>query len=150
MKKLVNFLKKLSLNLKGSSVDYSSTLWKNVIIHGNKLRLGSNSGIGDNVVIWANDEVVIGNNVLIAANTVITSAGHPLNKKYRSKIIKEPVIIEDFCWIGANCTILPGVRLKKNTIVAAGSVVHKSINESLEENILIGGIPAQIIKRNVD
>ena len=87
MKKLVNFLKKLSLNLKGSSVDYSSTLWKNVIIHGNKLRLGSNSGIGDNVVIWANDEVVIGNNVLIAANTVITSAGHPLNKKYRSKII---------------------------------------------------------------
>lgn len=144
---LVNILRRLRLRLKGSQICSTSVIWSNVKVYGKGLHVGCSSGLGDNLVIWANSEVRIGSNVLIAANTVITSAGHPKDWKSRHKVISSPIRIDDYCWIGANCTILPGVHLRKNTIVAAGSVVTNQINEVNSENCVIGGIPAKIIKR---
>lgn len=54
-----------------------------------------------------------------------------------------PVTIEDGCWIGANVTILKGVTLGHDSVVAAGSVVTKSC----EPYSIIGGVPAKLIRR---
>jgi len=61
---------------------------------------------------------------------------------YDEKIIPRPVIIEDFVWIGANVTILPGVVIEEGAIVAGGSVVTKRV----PKGSVVGGNPAKIIK----
>ena len=53
-----------------------------------------------------------------------------------------PVVIEDGCWIGANVTILKGVRVGRGSVIAAGAVVTKSC----EPYSIIGGVPAKLIK----
>ena len=53
-----------------------------------------------------------------------------------------PVHIEENAWLGANATILPGVTVGKNAIVAAGAVVTKDV----PANTIVAGIPARVIK----
>jgi maltose O-acetyltransferase len=53
------------------------------------------------------------------------------------------IIIGDDVWIGMDCTILGGVSIGNGSVVAAGSVVTKSI----PDNVLVGGVPAKVIKR---
>ena len=56
--------------------------------------------------------------------------------------IAKPVTIGNDVWIGANCTILPGVTIGNNVVVAAGAVVTKDV----PDNCVAGGVPAKIIK----
>ena len=111
---------------------------------------GKNIHVGDyflanyNVTILDIREVTIGNNVMIAPNTLITTVNHPLNPMGRRKhlCIAKPVKIGNDVWIGANVVILPGVTIGNNVVIAAGAVVTKDI----PDNVLVGGIPAKIIK----
>jgi acetyltransferase-like isoleucine patch superfamily enzyme len=80
----------------------------------------------------------------------IFSANHNWDKAlkipYDEKIIHKPVIIEDFVWVGANVTILPGVVIEEGAIVAGGSVVTKRV----KKGSILGGNPAKFIKmRNI-
>ena len=111
---------------------------------------GKNIHVGDyflanyNVTILDIREVTIGDNVMIAPNTLITTVNHPLNPMGRRKHlgIAKPVKIGNDVWIGANVVILPGVTIGNNVVIAAGAVVTKDI----PDNVLVGGIPAKIIK----
>lgn len=58
----------------------------------------------------------------------------------------QPVTIEDGCWIGANVTILKGVTIGHDSVVAAGSVVTKSC----EPYSIIGGVPAKLIRKRFE
>jgi acetyltransferase-like isoleucine patch superfamily enzyme len=60
----------------------------------------------------------------------------------RYKECKGGPVVEDYARIGANCTILPGVRIGRNSLVGAGSVVTKDV----PENSVVAGCPARIIK----
>jgi len=55
----------------------------------------------------------------------------------------DPIVIEDYCWLGANSVILPGVKLGCHVIISAGGVATKSF---AKDNIVIGGMPARILK----
>ena len=111
---------------------------------------GKNIHVGDyflanyNVTILDIREVKIGDNVMIAPNTLITTVNHPLNPMGRRKHlgVAKPVKIGNDVWIGANVVILPGVTIGNNVVVAAGAVVTKDI----QDNVLVGGIPAKVIK----
>lgn len=94
-------------------------------------------------------QIIIGDNVLIGTNAIIrTSDGHTLiNVKTREPLNKtEDVIIDNNVWIGANCTILKGTYISKGSIVGACSLINKKFEE---ENIVIAGNPAKILKHNV-
>lgn len=54
----------------------------------------------------------------------------------------QPITIGNDVWIGGNVTILPGVRIGNNVVIAAGAVVTKDI----PDNCLAGGIPAKVLK----
>ena len=54
-----------------------------------------------------------------------------------------PIVLQNNCYLGANCTILMGVNLGENCLVAAGSVVTKSF----PANVLVAGVPAKIVKK---
>ena len=58
------------------------------------------------------------------------------------QIQNPPIMIKDRAWIGANATILTGVTIGKNAVVAAGAVVTKDV----PDNCMVGGVPAKIIK----
>lgn len=89
------------------------------------------------------DEIYIGNYTQISSNVGIISANHnPYNNAKHEK--KKPIIIGEYCWIGMNSVILPGVELGDFTVVGAGSIVTKSFKEGY---CVIAGNPAVIIKR---
>ena len=86
--------------------------------------------------------VEIGDNVIIASHSVITSQTHDRNSKlYRKENIMKPVKIGDNVWIGAGAIILPGVSIGNSSIVGAGSVVTKDVLS----NTVVMGIPARVV-----
>lgn len=79
---------------------------------------------------------------VIAPNVSLLSEAHPLDPLKRQSLVSAPVHIKKNAWIGANATILQGVTVGKDTVVAAGSVVVNDV----PDNTLVGGIPAKFIK----
>lgn len=96
---------------------------------------GTNISIGDhfyanhNLTILDGTLVTIGNYVFIGPNCVISTAGHPVDAELRNKglEIALPISIGNNVWIGANVSILPGVKIGNNVVIGAGSVVTKDI-----------------------
>ena len=88
--------------------------------------------------------MTIGNNVLIGPGVVISSVGHPISTKGRRAHLARtnPVVIGDDVWIGANATIIPGVTIGNNVIIAAGAVV----TEDVPDNCMVAGVPARFVK----
>lgn len=105
------------------------------------IKIGSGVVFNPGVYIQARGSVEIGSNVVLSRNACIFDAS--LDIESLSEHIVKPVIIGDDCWIGANATIVPGIKLGSGIIVAAGSVVTKSF----DDNVIIGGNPAIILKR---
>lgn len=116
---------------------------KNSTVVGN-IKIGVNSSVGatPGCYIQGKGSIEIGNYTIIAPNVGIISANHNLYNY--SLHDKSEVKIGDYCWIGMNSVILPGVELGNHIIVAAGSVVTKDFKEGY---CVIGGTPAKVIKR---
>jgi acetyltransferase-like isoleucine patch superfamily enzyme len=109
---------------------------------------GLNIEIGKNVIVnhactfMSIGGIIIEDNVLIGPKVNIITADHSTNPDERDSIIASPVCIRENVWIGANATILKGVTIGINSVVAAGSVVTKDI----PDNCIYGGVPAKHIK----
>lgn len=96
------------------------------------IEIGDNSGLGENAKIES--DVFIGKNVMMGPECYIYTRNHNFNDKSIPMIEQgfsenKSVIIEDDVWIGSRVTILPGVRIKKGTVIGAGSVVTKDTPE---------------------
>ena len=93
-------------------------------------------------------KIIIGDHVLIGPNTGIYTAIHPTDPEIRANGIQKakPIIIEDKAWIGGSVTILPGVKIGYGSIIGAGSVVTKDI----EEMSIAAGNPAKVIRKITD
>lgn len=111
---------------------------------------GLNISLGDNVLINYNTVILdigpveIGNDVLIGPGTVIATVNHATDpeKRLGHIAVMKPVKICDNVWIGSNCSILPGVTIGENSVVAAGAVVDKDV----PANCIVGGVPARVIR----
>jgi len=110
-----------------------------------KIEIGNNSDVGSMCRIYG--RVKIGDGVMMAPEVIILTQNHkhdrtdiPMFKQGFDK--EQEVIIEDDVWIGTRVIILPGVRVGKGSILAAGSVVTKDVLPYA----IVGGVPAKIIK----
>ena len=111
---------------------------------------GCNISVGENFfanygcVILDVNRVTIGKNCMLAPCVKIFSATHPVKaeERYNGVELGLPITIGDNCWIGGGAIINPGVTLGNNVVVASGAVVTKSFGD----NVLIGGVPARVIK----
>ena len=116
------------------------------------LIFGNNVNIGYDVRISCVEKIEIGNNVLIGSRVTIVDNSHgkysgnnqdnPTIPPNNRKIFHTPVKIEDNVWIGENAIIQQGVTIGKGSIIAANSVVTKSV----PPNTIFGGQPAKILK----
>lgn len=86
--------------------------------------------------------ITIEDDVQIAPQVKLATENHPLDPNTRKYLIVNEIHIKRNAWIGAGATILPGVTIGENSIVAAGAVVNKDV----PDNTIVGGIPAKVIK----
>ncbi len=104
--------------------------------------VGTNPGYNPGVYIQGTGKLYFGDYTTVGQNTGILSGSHDI---YDHRILTKNVTkIGSYCWIGMNVTIMAGVEIGDNTIVASGAVVTKSFPEG---NCIIGGVPAKLIKQ---
>jgi acetyltransferase-like isoleucine patch superfamily enzyme len=115
--------------------------------HSKKIVIGKGTQIGSYNSFAAMNNLIIGNYVLFASFVNITDHSHvyeDINNPimFQGSTSKGPVIIEDNCWIGFGSHILSGIKIGKNSVIGANSVVTKNI----PPYCVAAGSPAKIIK----
>jgi acetyltransferase-like isoleucine patch superfamily enzyme len=102
----------------------------------NEVAIGDRTTIKSGVQIW--DGVTIGSDVFVGPNVTFTNDKYPVSNNKDFKLLN--TIIEDGVSIGANSTILPGVRVGFKAVIGAGSVVTKDVLP----NTTVFGNPARL------
>jgi acetyltransferase-like isoleucine patch superfamily enzyme len=100
-------------------------------------------GDSPNCYIQAFHGIHFGSNVEIAPGCRLISSNHDLEDFSKAMPSKGPIVIGDNVWIGANCVILPGVKIGSNVIIGAGSIVTKDV----PNNSIAVGNPCKVIKK---
>lgn len=146
-----------ALSKNGITLGRNVTIAKNSILQctgvvankGVGIRIGNNSAVGAQSYLGGQGGIDIGDDVIMGPGVMIFSENH--NYENPDVIIRKQgesrkgVRINDNCWIGAGSKILDGVEIGEGSVVAAGSVVTKSI----PSNCIAAGIPAKVIKNRI-
>lgn len=109
---------------------------------------GKNITVGKNVFINAcchfQDQggITLGDNCLVGHNVVFATLNHGFAPEERQSMLSAPIVVGRNVWIGSNSTILQGVTIGDNSIIAAGSVVTKDV----PANAIVAGVPARFIR----
>jgi acetyltransferase-like isoleucine patch superfamily enzyme len=131
----------------GFQFPYNSVIYSGLEIRKPQLvKISANSIIGHNCILDGRMGITIGQNVNLSSGVWIWTLQHdPQSGTFETK--GGNVIIEDYAWVSCRSVILPGVKIAKGTVVAAGSIVTKDT----EAYSIVGGIPAKKIgERNRD
>jgi acetyltransferase-like isoleucine patch superfamily enzyme len=136
-------IKKLLSQITGSEIDESVAVFTPLYInYGKHTKIGKNVFINFDCVFLDLGGITIEDGVLIAPKVSLLSEGHPVSPNERQSLVPGHIHIMKNAWIGAGATILPGVTIGENAVVAAGAVVSKDV----PANTVVGGIPAKHIK----
>jgi acetyltransferase-like isoleucine patch superfamily enzyme len=130
-------------DITNSRIDETTTIFPPFQInYGKNTKIGKNVFINFDCTFLDLGGITIEDNVLLAPKVSLLSQGHPISAKERQTLTTGKIHIKKNAWIGANVTILAGVTIGENSVVAAGAVVSKDV----PDNTIVGGIPAKIIK----
>ncbi|HIJ02604.1 TPA: acetyltransferase [Candidatus Woesearchaeota archaeon] len=113
--------------------------------NGSGIRIGNNSGIGERCQLYG--KINIGSDVMMAPDVIILTRNHNIKRKdipmrLQGMDEEKQVTIEDDVWIGTRAIIMPGVTIRRGSVIAAGSIVTKDV----EAYTIVAGIPAKVIK----
>jgi len=126
-----------------TEIDKSTTVFAPFYTNfGRFIKLGKNVFINHGCSFLDMGGIILEDDVLIGPKVNLVTENHPLDPAIRRGLICKPILIKHNAWIGAGATILPGVTIGENAVVAAGAVVSKDV----PDNAVVGGIPAKIIK----
>ena len=137
-------IRQLLCEITGTAIDESVTVFTPLYInYGRHTQIGKNVFINFDCVFLDLGGITIEDNVLLAPKVSLLTESHPLDPAQRQTLIPKPILIKKNAWIGTSATILPGVTIGENAVVAAGSVVTKDV----PDNVVVAGIPATFIKK---
>lgn len=116
--------------------------------YGYNITVGDNFFANYNLIILDVAPVTIGDNVFIAPNVAIYTAGHPIHPKARNTMYEYgiSITIGSDCWIGGNTVICPGVRIGNGVVIGAGSVVTRDV----PDNVVAAGNPCRVLREITD
>ncbi len=110
---------------------------------GADIRVGRNVFVNQNCTFYDLGGLDIADDVMIGPNVSIITSGHPIEpSQRRAFVVANPIAIERNVWIAAGATIIGGVTVGANSVVAAGAVVTRDV----PPNTLVGGNPARVIR----
>ncbi|MDR2234833.1 MAG: sugar O-acetyltransferase [Chryseobacterium sp.] len=136
-------VRRLLGEITGRPIDETITVFTPLYInYGRNIRLGQNVFINFDGIFLDLGGITIEDNVMIAPKVSLLSEGHPISPEDRHSLVPGHIHIKKNAWIGANATILPGVTIGENAVVAAGAVVNRDV----PDHAVVGGVPAKIIK----
>ena len=127
-----------------SDIDKTTTVF--VPFHtnfGKHIKIGKNVFINHACTFLDLGGITIEDDVQIGPKVNLITENHPVAPSQRKNLDLKSIVIKRNAWIGAAATILPGVTVGENSIVAAGAVVNKDV----PPDTIVGGIPARIIRR---
>lgn len=135
------FVRKIIFKLAGVKVGAGTTIHMGAKFFDPRgVKIGADTIVGDKAFLDGRDKLIIGDHVDIASEVMIYNSEHDINSEHFSAI-NAPVEIGDYVFIGPRSIILPGVKVGKGAIVAAGAVVTKDIPDFA----IAGGVPAKVI-----
>jgi acetyltransferase-like isoleucine patch superfamily enzyme len=129
--------------LTGTAVDESFVLLPPFYTDfGKSIRVGRNVFINHACEFMDRGGITIEDDVLVGPKVNLITISHPLDPTTRRSTYCGPIVIKKGAWLGAAATVLPGVTIGKNAVVAAGAVVTRNV----ADNTAVGGVPARVIK----
>jgi acetyltransferase-like isoleucine patch superfamily enzyme len=136
-------IRDLLSQITASEIDESVAVFPPLYInYGKHTQIGKNVFINFDCVFLDLGGITIEDNVMLAPKVSLLTEGHPISPEERHSLVPKPIHIKKNAWIGANATILQGVTIGENSVVAAGAVVSNDV----PDNTIVGGIPAKIIR----
>lgn len=123
---------------------FGARIGKNVLIRPSvrvtypwKVTIGDNVWIGDNAELYTLDEIRIGNDCVVSQRSYLCTGSH--NARTPSfDLITKPIVLEDQSWIASDCFVMPGVTIGRGAVVAARSLVTRSV----PAGTIVAGSPA--------
>ena len=127
----------------GSEIDETVRVFPPFNInYGRKTSFGKGSFVNFGCTFLALGGITIEEGSFIAPHCVLATEYHPEDPATRHSLLTKPIVIGRNAWLGANVTVLAGVTIGENAIVAAGSVVTKDV----PDNMIVAGTPARILR----
>lgn len=139
-----NEIREILSEITDSEIDESVGLFPPFYInYGKNTKIGKNVFINFGCTFLDLGGITIEDNVQIGPKVCLSSEGHPVDPARRNSLEAKPILIKKNAWLGANVSVMPGITIGENSIVAAGAVVTKDV----EDNTIVGGVPAKFIKK---
>lgn len=139
----VDEIRKRMSDLIGSSIDGNTRIFIPFYTNfGKHIKLGKNVFINHACTFLDLGGITIEDNVQVGPKANLITENHPLDPKDRKSLDLGSILIKQNAWLGATSTILPGVTVGENSVVAAGAVVTKDV----PDNVVVAGIPAKVVK----
>ncbi len=127
----------------GSEIDETLRIFTPFHInYGKKTTFGRDCFVNFGCTFLALGGITIEDDVFIGPHCVLATEYHPENPETRHSLLTKPIVVKRNAWLGANVTVLAGVTIGENAIVAAGSVVTKDV----PDNMVVAGSPAKVIR----
>ncbi len=139
-------IRKIFSELTGRQVDQTFGMFPPFYTDcGKNIRVGKNVFINSGCRFQDQGGISIGDGTLIGHNVVLATLNHGIAPEERHDLFPAPIRIGRNVWIGANATVLPGVTVGDNAVIAAGAVVTKDV----PADCIVAGVPARVI-RNIE
>ena len=127
----------------GSEIDETLRIFTPFHInYGKKTTFGRDCFVNFGCTFLALGGITIEDDVFIGPHCVLATEYHPEEPTTRHSLLTKPIVVKRNAWLGANVTVLAGVTIGENAIVAAGSVVTKDV----PDNMIVAGSPAKVIR----
>jgi acetyltransferase-like isoleucine patch superfamily enzyme len=141
----VDQIRKRLSEIIGKEIDASTTIFPPFYTNfGRFIKLGKNVFINHACSFLDLCSITIEDEVMIGPKVNLITENHPLDPNDRKTVLLKPILVKRNAWIGAAATILPGVTIGENSVVAAGAVVSRDV----PPNTIVAGVPAKVVKTN--
>jgi len=121
-----------------------------LLTQGGSISIGDHCSVNPYSILYGYGGLEIGNGVRIAAHTIIIPQEHRFDALelpiYKQGVSVRGIKIEDDVWIGANCTLMDGVKIGQGSVIGAGSVVKSDV----PAYSVAVGVPARVVKQRID